>query len=208
MDGLKTRIKIGGFVELDLIHDSDAIGSKAQFITSTIVTRDATKVEGADGQTSMSVNPTRLFVETRTPVGDHRITTFVSVDLFGDGLASSADLRMRQAYAEISNTLFFGGDLLLGHAWSTFSDMEAFPNVLDFEGPNSFLGTRQPLVRWTKGVGNSTKVMLAAETPANHIIEGADSLTAWPDGVLSMAWDKSRFHLMGSLLVRDLARQL
>jgi hypothetical protein len=46
--------------------------------------------------------------------------------------------------------------------------------------------------------------MVAAETPDNHIIQRADSLTAWPDGVLSMVWDQAPIHLMGSFVARDL----
>jgi hypothetical protein len=46
--------------------------------------------------------------------------------------------------------------------------------------------------------------MVAAETPDNHIIQRADSLTAWPDGVLSMVWDQAPVHLMGSFVARDL----
>lgn len=203
-EGIATRFKIGGFAELDVIHDTDAIASKGQFVTSTIATGDdATKIDGSDGQTSFSVNPSRLYFETRTPIKQHRLTTFVSMDFYGDALGVSPEPRMRQAYGELSN-IFFGGDLMAGQAWTTFADLEAFPNVLDFQGPNSFFGTRQPLIRWTKGLGDGLKLMIAAETPDNHIIEGADSLTAWPDGVVSMIWDTSAFHLMGSAIGRDL----
>ena len=203
VEGLDTRFKIGGFVELDVIHDTDAIATPGEFVTSAIVTRDATKAEGSDGQTSFSVNPSRLYFETRTPVKQGRLTTFLSMDLFGDSTSTGPDLRLRQAYGELTNILF-GGDLLVGQAWSTLADLEAWPNTLDFEGPNSFFGTRQPLVRWTRGVADGLKVLVAAETPDNHIIQGADSLTAWPDGVLSMVWDQDPVQLMGSAVVRDL----
>jgi len=203
VEGLNTRFKIGGFVELDVIHDTDAIGTPGEFVTSAIVTGDATKAEGAEGQTSFSVNPTRLYFETRTPIKQQRLTTFLSMDFFGDSTSTRPDPRMRQAYGELSNILF-GGDLLVGQAWSTFSDLEAFPNTLDFAGPNSKFGLRQPLVRWTRGVADGLKLMVAAETPDNHIIQGADSLTRWPDGVLSMVWDQAPIQLMGSALVRDL----
>ncbi len=125
------------------------------------------------------------------------------MDFFGDALGVTPDPRLRQGYGELTNILF-GGDLLAGQAWTTFSDLEAYPNILDFEGPNSFFGTRQPLVRWSRGVAEGLKLLVAAETPENHIIQGADSLTAWPDGVFSMVWDKAPVHLMGSFLVRDL----
>jgi hypothetical protein len=201
---LDTRFKIGGFAELDVIHDTDAIASKGQFITSTIETGDdATKVSGSDGQTNFSVNPSRLYVETRTPIKQRRLTTFLSMDFYGDALDVTPDPRLRQAYGEITNILF-GGDLLAGQAWSTFADLEAYPNTLDFQGPNSFFGTRQPLVRWTRGIADGLKLKVAAETPDNHIIQGADSLTAWPDGVFSMVWDHAPFHLMGSFVARDL----
>lgn len=203
VEALDTRFKIGGFAELDVIHDSDAIGTPGEFVTAAIVTGDATKTEGADGQTSFSVNPTRLYVETRTPLKQHRLTTFLSMDLFGDSTSTTPDLRLRQAYGEVTDILF-GGDLLAGQAWSTFADLEASPNTLDFEGPNSTFGLRQPLVRWTRGIADGLKLMVGAETPDNHIIQGADSLTAWPDGVLSLVWDQAPVHLMGSFVARDL----
>jgi len=207
LEGLDTRFKIGGFVELDAIHDNNAIGSKGQFVTSTIVVGPATKAQGSDGQASFSVNPSRLYVETRTPIQHHRLKTFVSVDLFGNALSVEPELRLRQVYGELTNILF-GGDLLIGQAWSTFSDLEAFPNTLDFQGPNSFFGTRQPLVRWTKGIGEGLKLMVAAETPNNHIIQGADSLTAWLDALLSVGWDRAPVSLRGSFVARDLRASL
>ena len=158
VEGIATRFKIGGFAELDVIHDTDAIASKGQFVTSTIATGDdAAKIDGSDGQTSFSVNPSRLYFETRTPIKQHRLTTFVSMDFYGDALGVSPEPRMRQAYGELSN-IFFGGDLMAGQAWTTFADLEAFPNVLDFQGPNSFFGTRQPLIRWTKGTWRRAQV--------------------------------------------------
>lgn len=202
--GINTRMKVGGFAELDVINDTDAISSKGQFITSTIATGEgATKIDGADGQTNFSVNPSRLYLETRTPIKQYRLTTFLSMDFYDDAMDVRPEPRMRQAYGEISKILF-GGDLMAGQAWTTFADLEAFPNVLDFQGPNSFFGTRQPLLRWTRGGGDGLKLMIAAETPDNHIIEEADSLTAWPDGVVSIVWDEAEFHLMGSFIGRDL----
>jgi hypothetical protein len=152
VEDLNTRFKIGGFAELDVIHDSDAIGTPGEFVTSAIVTRDATKVEGADGQTNFSVNPTRLYAETRTPIEQHKLTTFLSMDFFDDSTSTTPDPRLRQAYGEVTNILF-GGDLLAGQAWTTFSDLEAFPNTLDFQGPNSFFGV--PASRWCAGPGGS-----------------------------------------------------
>lgn len=204
IEGTDTRIKIGGFVELDILHDTDAIGTKGQFVTATIATRNKQKAEGADGQTSFSVNPTRLYVESRTPFENHQVTTFISMDMFADSAGLSPEPRLRQAYVEIGRILF-GGDLLIGQAWSTYTDLEGTPEVLDYQMPNSVIGLRQPQVRWTKALADGFKLKLALETPNNHIIDGADSLTGWPDGIAAMTWDKpSAFHLMGKMVARDL----
>lgn len=198
-----TRIKIGGFLELDVIHDSSAIQSKGQLITDSIPTRNPTKVDGAEGQTNFSVSPSRIYFETRTHVDDKRLKTFISIDLFANELEVDAQPRLRQAYAEISNTLF-GGDLLIGQTWSTTTDLESTPDVLDFRGPDGLFGQLQAQLRWSKPLSDGMRIMLAAETPDRHVIEGADSLTRMPDGVMAITWDSDSFNFMGSLLVKDL----
>lgn len=202
-----TRIKIGGFLELDVIHDTDAIRSKGQFIPSTIPTRNATKQDGTDGQTNFSVSPSRLFIETRTLVDEKRVKTFLSIDMYGDELGVEPELRLRQAYVDLTDILF-GGDLLIGQAWSTSTDLEAAPDVLDFRGVDNLFGSLVPQVRWTREVANGVKIMIAAETANNHIIEGADSLTRLPDGVFAVTWDSNTFNLMASLLIADLRASL
>ena len=47
--GSKTRFAIGGFAQLDVIHDDDAIGSPGLFITATIPTDGGTWVRRISG---------------------------------------------------------------------------------------------------------------------------------------------------------------
>lgn len=198
-----TRIKIGGFLELDVIHDNHAIRSKGQFIADTIPTRNSTTQDGTEGQTSFSVAPSRLYVETRTPIHSRRLKTYLSIDMFDNELEVDAQPRLRQAYVELSDVLF-GGDLLIGQAWSTTTDLESIPDMLDFRGVDSLYGQLQPQLRWSKYLSDGVRFMLAAETPDNHLIEGADSLTRMPDTVLALTWDSHVFNFMSSLLVKDL----
>lgn len=90
-------MKISGFVELDAIHDTNAIGTPTAFVTSAIVTGNKTAAEGADGQASFSVQASRLAVETRAQMADHQIKTCVSADWFGDSSSSSPSFNLRQA---------------------------------------------------------------------------------------------------------------
>jgi hypothetical protein len=200
LGGLPTRMKIGGFVEMDAIADSGAIASRAQFITSTIATGNPPP---GGAQSALTFNATRLYAETRTPLGKRQLTTFGSVDFFGHPLSAEARLRLREGYVELSDVLF-GGDLLVGQTWGTFTDLEASPETLDYEGPNSFLGLRQPLVRWTRKLGADVTVKVAAETPSSHLIEGATSYPGLPDGVLVVEYRHPRYQLQGTLIGRDL----
>jgi len=68
------------------------------------------------------------------------------MDFFGDALSASPEPRLYEAYGELSGVLF-GGDLLAGQTFSTFADMSAWPDILDFEGPPNTIASRQPLVR-------------------------------------------------------------
>ena len=105
--------------------------------------------------------------------------------------------------AELSGFLW-GGDLLLGQAWGTFVDLEAWPDILDFEGPDSAIANRQPMVRWSKGVSTDVDFQVAVEQPGGGAIEGADTLTRWPDVVGAVKWTHRGGHLRGAGIVRDL----
>ena len=203
VEGTDTRIKIGGFLELDVIHDGSAIASKGQFIPTSIPSRNGTKKDGADGQTNFSVSPSRFYIETRTPNQHQQIKTFFSIDMYGNELGVDPELRMRQGYVEVSNSLL-GGKLLIGQAWSTTMDLEGTPDVLDFRGVDNMFGNLKPQIRWTRNIAHGINFMLAAETPSNHIIEGADSLTRFPDGVIASTWDSDAFNLMISFIATDL----
>jgi len=204
--GTNTRFKLSGFAEADFIYDTDAVRTPGAFVTSAIVTRNATDAEGANGRTNFSVQATRLSLETRTPIPDERkVTTFIAFDFFNDFSSTTPEARLRQAYAEVNNFMHWGGDLLLGQDWSTFTDLYAVPNTLDFQGPNATFGVRHPMVRWTMPLGSGYKLKLAAEAPDLRNYEGgADSVSRWPDGVVAFSREKAPYYLMGSFLARDL----
>ncbi len=202
LPGTRTRMAIGGYAKLSIIHDTSAITSPCDFVTADIVTADGTKAQGDDGQTNFCVKASRFHVETRTPTSVGRVGTYLSVDFFGNSQSATPDLRLRQAWGELTGFLF-GGDLRGGQAWSTFTDPDALPATLDFEGPGSSLQIRQPLLRWTKGMGEGLDALVAVETPSNTDIDGADTLTRWPNAVLAANWKYPGGHLKGATVIRD-----
>jgi hypothetical protein len=213
--GTDTQFKISGFAELDVIHDTNNVETPTAFVTQAIQTRGSGK---NDGQTSFSVQATRLALETRTPLegstpaDPRRVTTFISADFFNDLGSSTPDLRLREAYGEVSDFLHSGGELLLGQTWSAYTNLYAIPSTLEFWAPNAIFGARNPAVRWTMPVGDGLKLKLAAEAPNlrnfevdnSFQIENAENRPRWPDGVVALEWERDSFHLTGGFIARDL----
>lgn len=203
--GTKSRLKIGGFAEFDAIYDNNAILTPTSFVTNSIVTRDATAVQGEDGQLAFSTQPSRFTVEWRLPLSsEQRVRAFLSLDFFGNSSSASMSVRVREAYGEVTNILF-GGDLLLGQTWSAFRNTQAIPGTLDFQGPNANPGVRNAQARWTKKLGSSPLTLrIAAAAPDKRTFDNATALTGAPDGSAGLIWDSDGLNLQASVLVRHL----
>ncbi len=219
--GTDTQFKISGFAELDLIHDTNDVATPTAFVTQAIRTRGEGK---DDGQTSFSVQASRLALETRTPLqgssarGPRRVTTFISADFFNNLGSATPEFRLREAYGEVTDFLHSGGDLLLGQTWSTYTNLYSIPSTLEFWGPNAIFGARSPMVRWTMPVGKGLKLKLAAEAANlrnfevdnSYQIDSSDSSVSvenrpqWPDGVVALEWERDAVHLTGGFIARDL----
>jgi len=221
LQGTDTRMKISGFTELDVIHDSNDVLTPTAFVTQAIRTRG----EGRhDGQTSFSIQATRLGIETRTPLAGstaerpRRVTTFVSADFFNNLGSATPDLRLREAYGEVSNFRHSGGNLLLGQTWSTYTNLYSVPSTLEFWTPNSVFGARSPMVRWTQPRGDRLTFKVAAEAAnlRNFELDDSDQIDSsdpairvenrprWPDGVVALDWVREPFNLSAAVIARDL----
>ena len=219
--GTDTRFKISGFAELDIIHDTDDVRTPSAFVTQAIRTRGQGK---GDGQTSFSVQATRLALETRTPLegsaldAPRRVTTFISADFFNNLGSTTPELRFREGYGDVNDFLHSGGDLLLGQTWSTYTNLYAVPSTLEFWAPNAVFGSRNPMVRWTMPVGDGLKLKLASEAPNLRNYQGindnpidssdqavdVENRPLWPDGTVALSWESGPFNLLGAFLARDL----
>lgn len=113
-------------------------------------------------------------------------------------MSNSFSPRLRQAFITYDNWLF-------GQAWSTFQNVGALPDSLDFIGvtPGTVFD-RQPQIRWTNG-----GLQLAAEQPETavttstgaRVLAGDDQL---PDFVARYNWNGD----WGSISTAGILRQL
>jgi len=128
---------------------------------------------------------------------------FVEADYAGDG----ETFRLRHAFGQWRS-------LMIGQTWSTFSDPEAAPDGIDFEGLNAIALLRQVQVRWTHPLSDRLKLSLAVEDPQPDVT-GADGVSQIPDGVVRLRFEPERplrlgrllkgvGHLQGGLLMRQI----
>ncbi len=133
--------------------------------------------EGDGADFDFNPRETRFIFAMDTERGGHEIGGLIELDfqVTVDGnerVSNSFTPRMRQAYITVDNWL-------LGQAWSTFQDVAALPDNLDFIGPTE--GTvfiRQPMIRYTRGPWQ-----IAIEQPETEVTgPGGERLLPGDDG--------------------------
>jgi DcaP outer membrane protein len=97
---------------------------------------------GKDGRWFSGVRQSRLGVRTVLPSDIGELKTVFEFELFGTGVdAGQTTFRLRHAYGEV-------GQVGAGQTWSVFMDTDAFPNSLEYWGPNGLVWFRNIQVRW------------------------------------------------------------
>lgn len=166
--GSDAGIRFGGQVRTVLARNLGALGTEDRFVTSSIPiagTPDASK----DSRMTLTASASRLETDFRTPTPFGQLRAFVS----GDFAGSNRTYRLRHAFGQWRG-------VLIGQTWSAFSDPEAEPDGLDFEGLNAISLFRQPGIRWTKPLNDRTEFAIALENPAPDIT-GASGVNQIPD---------------------------
>ena len=204
--GTDAALRIGGQVRMVYIDSFDALGSDDRFVTSSIPVAGS-EAAGKTSRVEFSVIPSRFNFDLRTPTGVGYMRAFIE----GDFAGGSDHYRLRHAFGQWQRWL-------LGQTWATFSDPEAEPNGIDFEGLNAISLLRQPQVRWTRPIGEHLDLALAAEE-ANPDLTGATGVNQVPDLVVRLRFEpeQARFrlallgegsHVQGAILLRQLRGEI
>ena len=200
------HVDFGGFIKLDA-SVTDFSGGE---LPSSSIGRDfyipgLVPVGGEGDGPDFDFNPreTRFVFDVAAERGGLDIGGRLEFDfqVTSDGnerVSNSFTPRMRQAYVTINNWL-------LGQAWSTFQDVSALPDNLDFIGPTE--GTvfiRQPMIRYTRGPWQIALEQPETEItgPAGERILAGDDVA--PDIVLRHNAKGGWGHLTAAALFRVL----
>lgn len=199
-------VDFSGFIKLDA-SVTDFSGGE---LPSSSIGRDfyipgLVPVGGEGDGPDFDFNPreTRFIFDVATERGGLDIGGRLEFDfqVTSDGnerVSNSFTPRMRQAYITINNWL-------LGQAWSTFQDVGALPDNLDFIGPTE--GTvfiRQPMIRYTRGPFQFALEQPETEItgPAGERILAGDDVA--PDVVVRYNKKGDWGHLAAAALLRVL----
>ena len=159
----KTRVTYGGYVKLDATSQRTSGGQLAgNSILRDFLFPSSIPVGGNPSgfDTDFSARQTRFLFKTETDVGtDHKLSSLIELDFNvteggNERVTNSFVPRIRHALINYDNWTF-------GQGWSTFQNVGALPDSLDFIGvtPGTVFD-RQPLIRYTKG-----GLQLAVEQP-------------------------------------------
>jgi len=211
LPGTKTILRFGGSARLDAIHDFEDNGNPNQFIPSSIPVDGQA---GADGgpRSQIHAKGTRISFEARRPVGDEgALRIYNENDFFDNSTSSSMSFRVRHFYGQAWN-------LLVGQTFSAFMNVDAWPDVLDYAGPNAMINRRQPQVRYSPVIYNGSgemHLLFSLEQPesdlslsATGIPAGADTVSRAPDGVIGWRWEGGLGHVQVSGLFRSIAYEV
>src|SRR5579883_1078489 len=115
---------------------------------------------GLNNKTYAGVRQTRFGVKGSEPTRWGELKTHFEFDMFGVGsFAGETTIRPRHFYAELGA---FGA----GQTNSPFMDIDIFPNILDYWGPNGMVFFRNVQVRWMP-IRGETRLTFAAERPGS-----------------------------------------
>ncbi len=203
-----TQFTVGGYVKVDAMMSRFSAGE----VGGASPARDfhvpsATPV--GNGRSSQvfdaHAQQTRIFLRTTTPtasgkdIGGYIEVDFLSPSRGNERVTNNYDPGLRHAYLTY-------GNWLVGQTWTTFQDLGALPETVDFVGASD--GTtfgRQPQLRYSRG-----NIQVALENPESFIKPDASvvdvdtSDNSMPDFVARYT-HKADF---GHLSVAALARQI
>jgi len=192
--GTSSTVKFGGYAKMDLLYDPSRAGNPDQFVPNTI---PVGLPPGANHSNfTLHARQSRINVDFRRPGQLGNLRVFLEADFFGGEGATA--FRMRHAYGQVKN-------LLLGWTWSTLSDVDAFPDTLDFAMTNGTTTTRQPQLRYTQPFGGGQSLAFAIEKPTAEInIAGVTNVTRYPDTIVRYRVEGGFGHLQLGGVFREI----
>ena len=155
-----STLQLSGFMQADAIYDFEQ-NNPDWFDVNRPSRLPAFAHEfGGDNRTWLSARQSRFGVKVNIPTGNHELKGQFDFDMFGVGPdAGQTTIRLRHAYGQ-------WGQVGAGQLESPFMDLDVFPNILEYWGPNGMLFFRNVMVYWQPiERTDGTRLTFAVERP-------------------------------------------
>ena len=152
-------VEIYGFGQADAITDFEQNNPQWYDVNRPSKLPAFTHEFGQDGHFYLSPRQSRFGAKATLPTDNGTVTAVFEFDMFGVGVdAGQTTIRLRHAYGQWKQ-------VGAGQTNSEFMDVDVFPNVLDYWGPNGMLFFRNVQVFWEPYREGDSNVRIAIENP-------------------------------------------
>jgi hypothetical protein len=164
-DEQKTRFEIAGNVMTDMGYNFNQINPNYYDVMRPSQLPAYKNEYGADGTSYYGVRQSYFGLNIFTPTRYGELTINFSFDLFGVGSnTGQTAFHLLYAYAEL-------GMLGVGRNWSLFSDIDGYPNTIEYWGPSGLSLARKIQIRFIPLKGEN-HLAFALEQPGASADEG------------------------------------
>ena len=195
-------IKFNGIPRLDLDYTSAATGSDFRFVPAFFF------VEGEPGYDSgwrvmANANASQLRLDVRAPSEPGDLRFYYQNDFFGSD-TKHIQYRLQHLYGQ-----FHG--LIGGFTFGVFENPDAWPDTVDYEGPNSLIFARRALMHYKRVVSEERGLSLTVglEAPDFSVDTTGDPNAGLrrrvPDGGFNLRWTPGELgHIQFSSIFRSI----
>jgi len=192
------EVKISGFIQPVLYFDNNNVLNNDLFVTSEIPTTKLTDVKFK--RFHLSANQSRLGFNFKFPQAKKTTSAYLEGDFLSSSKGANTFFRLRHAYLTY-------GEFLIGQTWTNFGDVNASPNTLDLEGPNSMPASRVAQIRWRRQMTEKFNLLLAIEEPKDDYtpLDSAKTLrAAFPELVIKPKFKIKNGHWSNSFIYKPI----
>jgi hypothetical protein len=182
-------IRINAKPRVDMTLDNRNTGNDNRFVTAELpVSSDP--AYGGGGVFNLNAKGSQLSLDVRAPEADGSPRFYFLNDFYGDD------------EGEIYN-------VIVGMTYSVFEDPDAWPDTVDYEGPNAAVFARRPLARVMLQLDDAWHLNLGIEQPESEVDSSIDpdgaAVNHWPDVGANVRWESEEVgHVQAAVILRQI----
>ncbi|WP_339839445.1 DcaP family trimeric outer membrane transporter [uncultured Maribacter sp.] len=150
---------------------------------------------------SFDARQTRVGFDGNFTAGNEHIHTYVETDFYSSETLNNYSLRLRLAYINVWK-------FHIGRDWTTFANLEATPNQVDFQGANSSPTIRNEMIRFVHDLNKKTTLNIAVETHNSDftpLVQDDPGYVSFPDLVSNITHTDDWGQLSFAKMFRDIS---